>query len=496
MSLQKRLGTSAAWMSLSASSMSIVSFIVFIIISRILSPDEIGLVVFALLIVETGKILINGGLSISIVQRKEWEDDYASTSFYIAFLYGIIITALVLLVGVPLTRSLYDPAAVPILQVLSIIFMLETIKVIPDGKLRREFQFKTIAIRSILSSIISSIVGIYLAFNGYGVWALVAQQLCSQVIVTALTLIGARWWPRAFFSFARAREAIRLASPMMLAQTVNTLCSSLIEFIVGVILGPIALGIYRIAGRALFVLQEIIIRPLEQTTIPVLARMETPLAKAKATLRILRMNSFVILPVFFGIAAIAEEFIALVFGQKWHSSGEVMSLLALGSAPFAIRMQINATLTAESKSNWVLINMLCTLFITLVIGYFLIPYGVHYAAIAYLIINYLSGAVSLFLFQHIFRCGWLNILKVIWPSHLTAGIMLGICLFVKQLVPETMAPALLILLVGATGAISYILLGVLIFRNETRNFINECIGVLPKKCSPLLLRIQYWGRFN
>ncbi len=81
-----------------------------IIISRILSADEIGLVVFAILVVEAGKILINGGISVGIVQRREWQADYASTCFYITVLYGAIITALVVLIGVPLTQKYYSPA--------------------------------------------------------------------------------------------------------------------------------------------------------------------------------------------------------------------------------------------------------------------------------------------------------------------------------------------------------------------------------------------------
>ncbi|WP_062063278.1 oligosaccharide flippase family protein [Cellvibrio sp. OA-2007] len=496
MSLQKSLGSSAAWMSLAASSMSIVSFVVFIIISRILSPDEIGLVVFAILVVEAGRIIINGGLSISIVQRPEWEEDYAATSFYISCCYGVIVTLIVLFIGVPLTAKLYAPAAASILAVLSIIFMLEAIKVVHDGKLRRDLRFKAIAIRSILSSVISSIIGIYLALHGYGVWALVAQQLSGQLIVTALTIIGANWWPRWQFSLQRAGEAIHMASPMMLAQFINTLCSTLVEFMVGIILGPIALGIYRIAGRALFILQEIIIRPLEQTTIPVLARMENAQARAKATLRILRINSFVILPIFFGTAAIAEEFIALVFGEKWHSSGALMALLALGSTPFALRIQINATLTAEGKSRWVLLNMIATLLTTLIIGYLLIPYGTHYAAIAYVVINYISGAISMVIFQHIFRCGFIPMLNVLWPSHLAASIMLCICLAVKQWLPQTLPAATQLLLLGATGGISYFFLCVVIFRNETRNFLGECLKIMPLKFSPLLLRIQSWARLN
>ena len=496
MTLKKSLGSSAVWMSLAASMMSMVSFIVFIIISRILSPDEIGLVVFALLVVEAGKIIINGGLSISIMQRKDWDTEYASSSFYISVLYGLIVTGLVYFLGVPLTELFYDPAAGEILKVLSIVFMLEAIKVVHDGKLRRELRFNIIAKRSILASIVSSIIGVSLALTGYGVWALVAQQLCWQLIITIFTLICAHWWPTWRFSFKRAREAITIGTPMMLAQAINTLCSTLMEFMVGILLGPVGLGIFRVAGRALFILQEIIIRPLEQTSIPVLAKLSTPEKRADATLRIMRISSFIILPVFFITAAVAEEFIALVFGEKWHSSGEIMALIALGSAPFAIRLQINSALTSEGKFSWVLINMLCTLAITFIVGYLLIPQGLTYAALAFIIASYLSALVSLLLFYRLFRCKFIRIINALWPSYLAAGIMLSICLFAKHYLPDNSSYILSIVATTMLGAFSYILLGLLVFRKEVENIFYECKNLLPEKYAALLMRLQCWLKIN
>lgn len=496
MSQPKSLGKSTAWMGLAASGMSLVSFLVFIIISRILSADEIGLVVFAILVVEAGKILINGGLAVGIVQRREWQADYASTCFYITVFYGVIITALVVLIGAPLTQKYYSPAAVPLLQVLSVIFMLEAIKVVHDGKLRREQKFKLIALRSIITSVISGIVGVTLALLGYGIWALVAQQLCWQILFTAVTIISAQWWPSWQFSFARAREALQFSSPMMLAQIINTLCNTLVEFMTGIILGPVALGIYRIAGRALFVLQDIILRPLEQTTLPALARMDDKFARANAALRIMRISCFVILPIFFGTAAVAAEFIELIFGEKWRSSGELMCLLAIGSTPYAIRLQVNSSIASEGKSNWVATNMLITLFTTIIVGYLLIPYGAKYAAIAYICINYIGGFVSLFIFHHIFRIPVVVILKALWASHVAAAIMLIICLAIKQQLPDSLPLTVQILIVCATGAVSYLALGMFIFRRETNNFLEESLKLLPTKFSPLLIRIQSWVRVS
>jgi O-antigen/teichoic acid export membrane protein len=265
---------------------------------------------------------------------------------------------------------------------------------------------------------------------------------------------------------------------------------------VGIILGPIALGTYRIAGRALFILQDIIIRPLEQTTLPALARLEEKVARANATLRIMRMSNFVILPVFLGTAAVAPEFIQLVFGEKWRTSGELMSLLAIGSTPLVLRLQVNSALAAEGKSHWVAANMLITLLTTITVGYFLIPFGVNYAAIAYIIINYTSGAVSLLIFYQLFRIDLINLLRALYPSHLAAGVMLFVCLLAKQELPHSLPPLVAIMIICCLGAVSYLAMGLFIFRKESNNFLQECLNILPGKFSSPLLRLQGWLRLN
>lgn len=496
MSLKRQFSNSTAWMSLAASGMSVVSFLVFIIISRILSPNEIGLAVFAILVVEAGKIVINGGIAAAIVQRSEWTSDYASTCFYINLLYATLFTALVLFVGVPLTREYYDPAAVPVLQGLSLIFILEAIKVVHEGKLRREFLFKVIAMRSVLASVVSGGVGVFLALQGYGVWALVAQQLTGQLLITLVTLFSARWCPQLSFSFFLARQALTFSIPLMAAQFITILCQTLLEFMVGVILGPIALGIYRIGGRALFILQDIVIRPIEQTTLPALARLKSLSDRAEATLRMMRMSHFIIVPIFFGASAIAAEFIGLAFGEKWRESGELMGLLAIGSTPLLIRFQVSAALTAQGKSRWVLIATIMTLLVTFGLGYIAVPMGLTFAALAYVLINYLAAIVYLATFYFLFRCRGLALIKAIIPGYLASAIMLSLCLLVKTQLPTDMNEFLRILIVAGIGGMSYLFLAVLVFRPETRNFLHESLTIAPAKFSPHLIRLQSWFRLQ
>lgn len=496
MSLKRQLSSSTAWMSLAASGMSLVSFLVFIIISRILSPNEIGLVVLAILVVEAGKVIVNGGITFAIVQRKDWDQAYASTCFYITLFYGISLTALVYFVGAKLATLFYDPAAAPILQVLSFMFIIEALQIVHEGKLRREFRFKVIALRSILASSISGAVGVTLALQGYGVWALVAQQLTGQLIITLVTFSYARWWPSLHFSFVFAREALHFSAPLMLANFISTLCNTLLEFMVGILLSPVALGIYRIAGRALFILQDIIIRPMEQTVFPTLARLNERLARAEACLRIIRMSSFLIVPIFFGTAAVAAEFVALIFGEKWHASGVLMSMLAIGSAPLMVRLQINTALNAQGKPKLVMLSNLLMLVITLVIGYLVIPHGLNYAASAYIAINYAMGIINMLLFCRVFGCRFATIFQVLWPSYLASAIMLAVCLVVKAELPAALPDTLHIIAICFTGGVVYLLLGSLVFRGETKNFLHEGLSIAPAKFSPALMRLQGWLRLH
>lgn len=495
MGLKQQLSNSTAWMSLAASGMSVVSFLVFIIISRILSPTEIGLAVFAILVVEAGKIIINGGISQAIVKRADWNADYASSCFYLNIVYAMLFMALIWFVGGPLTERYYDPAAVPVLQALVIIFLLEGAKVVHEGKLRREFAFKIIALRSIVASLISGIVGVVMAIQGYGVWALVAQQLTGQLLVTIITMVSANWWPRLKFSGVFAGQALKFSSPLMLAQLINTLCNSVLELMVGVLLGPAALGIYRIGGRALFILQDIIVRPLEQTLLPALARIQEMQAKTEACLRIMRMSSFVIVPVFFGTAAIAPEFIVLVFGEKWRASGELMSLIAIGSAPLLIRYQVNAALTSAGKTLWVLALTLSLLTAIVLLGYFWIPMGLTYAAFAYVATSYFSAIFGLIIFRHHFYCTYAVIIKTLLPSYIASATMLGICLASKQALAE-FPLSIQIPLIALLGGLSYLLLGLLVFRPETKNFLHEALSIAPARFSPHLLRLQHWFGFR
>src|SRR5690606_30674709 len=156
---------------------------------------------------------------------------------------------------------------------LSAIFFIEGVKAVHEGKLKREFRFRVIALRSVAAGLLSGIVGIYLAINNFGVWALVWQQLINHSVVTLFTLISTRWIPRWCFSFNDCKQLVKFSSPLMVAQVIGNVSSKIFDMLIGIIIGPAALGFFRVGGRVLYILQDIVLKPFEQPALSALSRL-------------------------------------------------------------------------------------------------------------------------------------------------------------------------------------------------------------------------------
>jgi O-antigen/teichoic acid export membrane protein len=496
MTLKQRLGTSTLWMSLAASGNSLVSFVIFIVLSRILAPEQIGLVAFALIVVEMGKILVNAGFAQAIVQHPHFDQRYASTCFFSNFFFALVITLCVIFIGVPLVVHYYQEAAGKVLTVLSAIFLIEGVKAVHEGKLKREFAFQVIAMRTVLAGLMSGLVGIYLALQGYGVWALVWQQLTSQFVTSVFTIFYGKWAPSLIFSWADFKQLIRFSTPLMLAQLIGNISTSVFELWIGIILGPAALGFYRVGGRAIYILQDVVLKPFEHTALSALSRLDNTQQQAQGTLRMLRMSAYLTLPIFFGAAAIAPHFIALAFGEKWQASGNIMSILAIAIAPLVIGYHTNAALTASGNSRFVMFQACATLILSLLLGAISIPFGLTATAYAFAARNYLMTALQLLLFKKVFSVNGFALCKS-FASSGTASLMMFFSVWQTNQWLNTRVPeAINIVLLCAIGGFIYLALMTTLFRTETKHFFKESLDLAPATLKPFIERIQYLIRLT
>lgn len=490
MNLKQHFGKSSLWMSIAASGSSLVSFMIFVLLSRLLNPDDIGLIGFAIILIELGRILVNAGLPQALVREADWDETRANTGFYLSLLFSLGVSIAAYTLVAPAVAAFYDPRMHTLMQVLAVIYLLEGIKVVHEAKLKRAFLFRALAMRTLFSGLVSGIVAVTMAFNGFGVWSLVWQQIINQLLVTLLTINAARWWPTFHFSLPVAKSLLGFSTPLTLAQLINNLASKAYELLVGILIGPAALGFFRVGGRALYIVQDIVIKPFEQTFLPVLAQMNSQEQRAAGTLRLIRLTAYFCFPIFFGAAAIGPEFITLAFTAKWTESGQVMTLLALGIPPLVVGYQVNTALTASGHSGLVMLLALLALALNLALGLLLVSYGIFAAAAGFAVRTYLSCAVEMFFFKRIFAINIGRQVRNIAASFCAAVLMFGALLALKAWLPETIHLALRLLFIAATGAIIYSALMSLVFRSETQFFLLESAALAPTKAKPAIHKLQ------
>lgn len=488
--LRSEFGKSTAWMSLAAGATSIVSFVIFVVLSRLLSPEEIGLVAFALIIVEIGKILINGGFSQAVIQKSEWNSVFASTCFYLNIGFSIAVALIVFFIVAPIAGVYFNEKAVPILHIFSFLFFLEGIKAVHEGKLAREFKFKIIAIRTVLGSLIPGAIGIYMAFQGFGVWALVTQQVLNQLIVSILTILTAKWKPSFTYSRIYAFEILHFATPLMGAQFITNLSSKLFEFLIAIIIGPAALGFYRVAGRALYIVQDIVLKPFEHTALSLLSRIEGTDKQADTVVRIISLSAFLIMPIFWGIAAISPVFISFAFGEKWSQSAFIMMILAIGLTPSMISTLVRAALTANRKSKMVIKIALISFCINCAIGFAFVPFGLEWAAIGFTVRSLLLNYLYLFWLRPVLKISISTIPKLLVPSCLSSTIMFVSILSLTPFINNLMSPIFVLSCLSIFGVLVYFTTIFFVFKSSTRVMLSEAYKVSPQKFKPYILSLQ------
>jgi PST family polysaccharide transporter len=278
--------------------------------------------------------------------------------------------------------------------------------------------------------------------------------------------------------------------PLTGAQIIGNVGSKIFEMLVGIMMGPAALGFYRVGGRALYILQDVVLKPLESTILSALSRIDQHQHQALSVIRIIRMSCYITFPIFFGAAAIGPEFITFAFGEKWAMSGYIMTALAIGIAPLVISQQINAVLTASGNSRLVMVLAAITFVGNCIFGFVAIPFGLIATACAFSTRAYLTLFFNLFFFKRVYGFGILKVLKVTIPSFTSSVVMFAALFALKLFITNTLPPVLALIILCLSGGLVYALCIRMMFKHETQLFFIESIDLVPGKLKHLLGNIQ------
>ncbi len=345
--LQKRVARGLTWTLIDTWGSQLVGLGVFVLLARLLLPVDFGLVALAAVFVFFAQLLVDQGLGDALIQRRTLTRSQIDTAFWVALATGALLTLAGLILAGPIATLLNEPRLELILQILSITFVLAALNSIQLALLRREMAFKSLAVRKLVTVAGAGAIGVAMALSGFGVWALVAQQLANAAISVLMLWRVSPWRPGRQGSRAEFRGLFSFGIHVMAGDVLNYLSRNMDNLLIGIFLGTTPLGFYAVAYRVLDTSQTLLVNGARKLAFPVFSRLQhDPARMVRAFSRVQRAVSVMILPGYIGLALVAEEAIVVIFGQRWADSGPVAAVLYLVGPVLTIQLFSGAMLNA------------------------------------------------------------------------------------------------------------------------------------------------------
>lgn len=320
------------WTSLEKWSVRLGTFAAFVLLGRLLGPEEFGVVALAMVFITLLTVVVDAGFTTYLLQADRVDRAVTSTAFYISAVLGVVISgSLALSAGV--FAGLFDaPALAQVLPAVAATVFVAGLSSVPAALLSRELRFRELALRQLVATLSSVVVAIALAFAGAGVWALVAQHLVRSVVALVVLWSSSPFRPALVFSAAEARRMVRFGSSALLGQLVVQVREQAEGMLVGALAGVSALGYWSVARRFVGVAVDLFSSVINVVARPVFARVKgDPARLGRAIGTSSSAAALLLAPALGGIALVSSFAVPLLFGDQWGPAAAVAAVLALRS---------------------------------------------------------------------------------------------------------------------------------------------------------------------
>ncbi len=368
----------------------VVSFGISVILARLLMPEEFGLVALAGMFTVLTGIFIDCGMGTALVQKKDADDLDYSTMFWAQTAFSIIVYIIVFSLAPWFSLLFQMPKLAIVIRVSALSMILGTFGGIQSVIVTRRMEFKVYFYRTFISSILSGAIGIYLAFCGWGVWALVTQNLSSIIISTITVFSQVRWIPQLTFSKERFKALFGVGAKFMASSLIGTAFGQLKGYMVGLRYTASDLAYYNRGEGVPGLFTRNINSSINNVLFPVFAKLQDDRDAVKqAVRRSIKTSSFLLFPLLLGVAAISDKLVIILYTEKWVACIPFMQIFCISECFTILNTanlqvlrgigEVNTLLKLELYKKPVLVTILgVTMFISpLAIAIGMCVYGIY-----------------------------------------------------------------------------------------------------------------------
>lgn len=315
----------------------IVTFIVTIVLSRLLSTSDFGLVAMAMVFISISQVFMDFGLTTALIQKKDPTEVQINTIFYINFILAVILMLITIACSGLIGRFYDNEKIVPIIRFISYLFIIYAINGVQRAMLTKELKIKTLTISNLSGSLVQGISGIGFALGGFGAWSLILSTFLGNITTSIFLWIQSSWRPKLMFNLKEIKELFNFGYKMFFSKLLDSIYTKLDELIVGKIFSANTLGLYYRAKSFNHMIVSYTSDSLSGVFFPVISHIQDKKEEVKkVVVKLLEIISFLV----FGLIALlyfdAESLIVILFGEKWIASVEYFKILAFSAYGFPV----------------------------------------------------------------------------------------------------------------------------------------------------------------
>lgn len=457
------------WSAIERFSTQFVQLAVMLLLARMLGPEAFGLIGMLAVFIALSQTVVDGGMREALIRTLNPSvEDYA-TVFY--FNIGISVAIYTLLyVGAPAVASFYSqPELINLLRVLGLVVIVNSFMVIQQAILSIKMDFKTMAKASIVAVMVSSAIAVFMALYNFGVWALVGQSLSYSFLQVAILNILNKWRPDARFSRESFQRLFGFGSKLLLSSMIDTFYQNIYQLIIGKQFSSVQVGYFTQARNLTAIPAATLTAIIQRVTYPMLSAMQDDVPRLERNyLRIMQLSALIIFPIFFGLAAVADDLILLLLGEEWQESAILVSIIAFGIALYPIHAVNLNFLKVKGRSDLFLrLEIIKKLIVTLVL-LVTVPLGIEAICIGMAVTSYISLIINTYYNGKLGSLGLNAQIKVLLPLWL---ISIASCLIAKVAAIQLTSVAELRLLITVVVASIIYLASIRVAKVELFNFV-------------------------
>lgn len=479
--LKQKTVSSMIWKLLERFSVQGVAFIVSIVIARILSPSDYGILSIVTVFTTIASIFVYSGLNTALIQRNDVTEDDYSTVFWMSMAMAFLLYVLLFFIAPFVALWYEEPVLEKLLRVMGLILFPYAVNSVQTARVTRALRFKYVFISNLVAGLLSGVIGILMALSHCGVWALVGQQMSNALLICAVMYMTAKIKIRFFFSKERFKLMFSFGGKLMLAQLINNVKMNLTTLLIGRKYSTGAIGIYERGKQFPHFIISSIDTSMNSVLLPVYSRVQTEPEKLKSMMRrSIKTCSAVVIPMMVGLCMLAKPMVILLLTEKWLPCVPYLQLCCIA---FAIRPIHTANLQALSATGrsgiyvkleliklavtWIVLIAALVCFDNLIA----VAVGDVFVALITLYVNVMPNKKYL-------QYRMMEQLRDVFPSMLLSMAMAGVMYLVSLNSVNIYADILLQFL---AGAVTYVVLFFLFQKEECRYIKNTVVSMLRQK---------------